>query len=178
MDPDSQDVALERTQPIGGPLGRRGGDPRVERRGLVGHRTREPGRERVGLALEEGRERLLREIPLVEEEERLPPREPPADGCVASGLTGRLAHASLGSEPGAASDLTTTAERRELRFHLVKVAGRVRADREAVRAQNIEREVARGRDAVDRQLLEGAHCAGERSSRSSSWTITFAMSES
>ena len=58
----------------------------------------ELARERVGLALEERRERLPGEVPLVEQEERLSPRLPAADGARASlmpgAATGRCASIS------------------------------------------------------------------------------------
>src|SRR5207247_419203 len=73
VDADPQDVALERTHALGGPLVRRLGHAAIEILGPGGDRARELGRELVRLALVQRRERLTGEIPLVEEKERRPP---------------------------------------------------------------------------------------------------------
>src|SRR6185295_3555943 len=54
------------------------------------------------------------------------------------------------------------AERGQVVLHLVKVAGRVGARPKTVRAKDVERELARRRDALDDELVQRPHGAGER----------------
>src|SRR6266550_2860831 len=71
---DPKNVALDRAEAVGGPPLRRLGDPAV----VVGSLRRDClGRlacERIDLALVERRERLARDIPLIQEEQRSPAR--------------------------------------------------------------------------------------------------------
>src|SRR5262249_8021252 len=74
VDRDAEDVALDDAEPVGGPAVRAVRDAPVEVRRLRLHGRNRRARElvRVGLELE-----LSREVPLVEREQRAPPRGAP-----------------------------------------------------------------------------------------------------
>src|SRR5207245_2338770 len=89
VDAYPQNVALERTEPVGGPGVRRRRDPLVEMLRLLGDRAGEPGGELVRLALVERPKRLTGDVPLVEQEPRRPARLAPADGRHTGATDGR-----------------------------------------------------------------------------------------
>ena len=134
MDRDPQDVPLDHAEPVGRPVGRGGGDPRVELRRPPATASASELRERVDLALVERRERLAGEVPLVEQGERL-----------------------LAGLRGARSSL---AERIEPVRRVLEVGRRVHARPEGLALEDLERELPGRRDALDLQLRERPDRAG------------------
>src|SRR5262249_47656091 len=98
---DAQDVALDRTEPIRGPVVGRGRDAGVEVGSVVGHRLAELPRVVVHLTLVERPERAARDVPLEEHEDR------GASGLAAADATLRRHRTSSSTVTSTASTSTS-----------------------------------------------------------------------
>src|SRR5581483_8113179 len=81
LERDAEDVALDRAEPVGGPVDGRLGDPRVELVRARGDGLREALRVRVDVTLVERTEGLAGDVPLEEDEDGRAARLPAADGA-------------------------------------------------------------------------------------------------